>query len=299
MKIIFAAKGWKSLKEDYIARDLHTMHIQKLHTLLQQDVSGYSFEEMIIHYAAISFSALYAAVAGYMQAGTLENAEAYFYLASMAKQTSGGLLTANPRKQIQRGWEVPLDSLTAAVLCGCIPAAAGMLETTRMTLAYEQKQPGRSRKDQQQNERRKQRISLETTFYENLLNGNDEQARRLLPELEGLQADALQLQVLRAFLERDREPFLEALTQHMKAFRSPPYPGELNYFVLLMEALYQKRDSLDPLDLADAPAALLRLPECSPDRTEEALGIRLPECRPDQLLKVIDPSKTGPKFKQY
>ena len=49
-KIIFATKGWKTLQRDYMSQDLYTMHLQKLHTYLQQDVSNYSFEEMIIHY---------------------------------------------------------------------------------------------------------------------------------------------------------------------------------------------------------------------------------------------------------
>ncbi len=298
-KIMFATKGWKTLQKDYISRDLHTVHLQKLYSFLQQDVSGYSFEEMIIYYGFISHSATQASIAGYMQTGTFENAENYFYLAAKAKETSDVLWIANPHKQAQQGQEVQLDCLMTATLSGCSSSAIDMLEKTQMTLEQEEKQPNKSRKDYQQSEKRKKRISLEIDFYESLLKCNDEQAQQLLSALDEFHHDTPMLQIMHAFFERDTEQFGEALVQHMKDFRNTPYPGELNYFALVMEALYLKRNHYDPLDFADAPALLLKLPECNPALVEEKIGLRLPSFDVSELLKLIDKSKIGPMFKQY
>ena len=300
-KIIFATKGWKTLQKDYVSQDLHTMHLQKLHTYLQQDVSNYSFEEMIIHYGCISHAAMQTSIANYMQTGTVENAECYFYLAARAKATSDSLWIANPhsQKQLPQGQEVPLDCIMAAVLSGYTSAAIDILEKTRMTFDYVQQQPNRNRKDCQQNEKRKTRILLEIDFYESLLNNSDEQAYQLLSGLDNLHHDTLMLQVMHSFLEQDNERFLESLVQHMKEFRNTPYTGELNYFVLIMEALYQKRKNYNLLDFADAPASLLKLPECEPMSIEKNLGIHCPSFDINELLKIIDKNKIGPKFKQY
>ena len=64
-------------------------------------------------------------------------------------------------------------------------------------------------------------------------------------------------------------------------------------------ALYQKRKSYAPLDLADAPVALLRLPACDLPEIEDKIGIQLPSFSMDALLRMIDKDKIGPKFKQY
>lgn len=298
-KIIFAAKGWKALQKDYVSQDLHSMHLQKLHTYLQKDVTNFSFEEMIIHYGFISHAAMQASIANYMQTGTFDNSEYFFYLAAKAKETSICLWTANPHKQAQQGQEVQLDCLMAAILSGCTSSAIDMLEKTRMSLEQEQQQANKSRKDLQQSEKRKKRISLEIDLYEGLLKNDDEQASRLLPELNELHQDPLMLQVMRTFFEQDNEQFMDALIQHMKEFRSTPYPKELNYFVLVMEALYQKRKRYDPLDFADAPALLLKLPECNPVLLEEKIGLHLPSFAVNDLLKVLDTDKIGPKFMQY
>lgn len=299
-KIIFATKGWKALQKDYISEDLHARHLQKLHMYLQRDISNYSFEEMTIHYGFISHAAMQTCIANYMQTGTTENAEYYFYLAARAKATSDNLWIANPhsQKHLSQGQEVQLDCIMAAVLSGYTSAAVDMLEKTKRTFEHEQ-QPNKSRKDFQQDEKRKRRIILETDFYKNLLIGNDEQAYQLLSALDSLHHDTLVLQVMHTFLERDNGRFEEALVQHLKEFRNTPYPAEMDYFVLVMEALYQKQTSYNPFDFADAPALLLKLPECEPARIEKTLGICCPSFDVNELLKSIDQNKIGPKFMQY
>ena len=280
-------------------RDLHTVHSQKLHNFLQQDVSGYSFEEIVIHYGFIGHSAAQTSIAGYIQTGTFENAENYFYLAAKANEISDKLWIANPHKQPQQGQEIQFDRLMAAVLSGCTSSAIDMLEKARMTFEEEPKQPGKSRKDCQQSEKRKKRISLEIDFYESLLRNDDEKAHQLLPELDEFHPDTPMLHAMHAFFEQDSEQFTQALIQHMKEFRNTPYPEELNCFVLVIEALYLKRKNFDPLDLADAPALLLKLPECNPALVEERIGLHLPSFDVGELLKMIDKEKIGPKFKQY
>ena len=300
-KIIFATKGWKTLQRDYMSQDLYTKHLQKLHTYLQQDVSNYSFEEMIIHYGFISHATMQASISNYMQTGAVENAECYFYLAARAKATSDNLWIANPhsQKHLSQGQEVQLDCIMAAVLSGCTSAAVDMLEKTKKTFEHEQQRPNRSRKDCQQDEKRKKRILLEVDFYKNLLNGNDGQAYQLLSALDSFHYDPMVLQVMHTFFERDAEQFGNALVQHLKEFRNTPYTGELDYFVLLMEALYQKRANYNPFDFADAPALLLKLPECEPTQIEKSLGICCPSFDINELLKSIDKNKVGPKFMQY
>ena len=298
-RMIFATIGWKSLQKDYISRDMQTFHLQKLYTFLQQDISGYSFEEAIIHYGFISHAAMQSRIAAYMQTETFENAEYFFFLASKAKATSDKLWIANPHKQPQQGQEIQLDCVLVAVMSGCTSDAIDMLDKTRMALEQEQKQSNKSRRDHQQDEQRKEQISLEIDVYKNLMQNNDEQVRQLLPKLEAVHYDVLFIQAVQAFLEQNSELFLEMLAQHMKEFRKNPYAGELNHFVLLMEALYQKHNRLELLDLADAPAAMLNLPECDPTLVEEKTGIVLPLFEVDEILKVIDKNKIGPKFKQY
>lgn len=298
-KMIYATKGWKGLQKYCISENQHKMHLQKLHAYLQQDVSGYSFEEATIHYGFISHAALQTCVTDYIQSGTLENAEYYFYLASRAAATRDKLWIANPHKQPQQGQEIQLDIIMAAALSGCINAAIDILEKTRLTLELDPVQPVKSRRDAQKNESRRKRISLEIDFYENILQNNDTQARQLMLELENLHHNDLLMQVIRTFLDQNDEQFTEALVLHMKEFRGLPYPEALNCFVILMEALYLKRTHFEPLDLADAPASLLRLPEYDPMQLEEETGIVLPTFDVNRLLDVIDQKTIGPKFKQY
>lgn len=128
------------MQKDYISRDMQTFHLQKLHTFLQQDISGYSFEEAIIHYGFISHAAMQSRIAAYMQTETFENAEYFFFLASKAKAASDKLWIANPHKQPQQGQEIQLDCVLAAVMSGCTSDTIDMLDKTRMTLEQEQKQ---------------------------------------------------------------------------------------------------------------------------------------------------------------
>ena len=140
-KMVYAAKGWKRLQKDYIAQDLLALNTKKLTAILREDISGFSFEEMTIHYGAVSHAAMLIGIAGYVQAGSFENAEYYFCLSSLAKRTGNRLLTANPRRQIFQGHKIPLDNVALAVLCGCGSIAIDILETTALTFEYARKQP--------------------------------------------------------------------------------------------------------------------------------------------------------------
>ena len=66
-----------------------------------------------------------------------------------------------------------------------------------------------------------------------------------------------------------------------------------------MEALFQKCGDFQPIDTADAPSAMLRLPPCDPATMGEKLNITLPSFDLDWLMKAVDPIKVGPQFKQY
>lgn len=300
-RITAVTKNWKQLRQAFIGQDLYRQRVQSLHALLATDITGFSLDKMVMHYSALSFFAQHAAVCQYVQTGASERAGAYFHLSALAKQTSCGLLLSNPRREFARVNNLQLDSLTAAVLCGHLPAALALLNTERAALSREKAPAGAkrppSRADKRLEERRKIRLSLEIGFYECLLKGQDAQAQQLLSQLEG--QDTPERQVMRAFFAPDSALFSDALIQHMKEFRSTPEPDELNVFVLLMEALYQKRRTLTPLDLADAPAAFLALPEGSAAQTEADLGISLPCFDTERLLPLIAPANTGPSFQRY
>lgn len=134
----YASRGWKTLQADYIKRDLHALHVQKLHSRLSKDISGVSLEEAAIHYDFLSHSAICIPAARYIQTGVLEHAESYFCLSTLAKQTSFGLLAHNPRWESERTSKLQMpDSITAAVLCGLTPAALNLLAFDRMALERE------------------------------------------------------------------------------------------------------------------------------------------------------------------
>lgn len=303
-RIKYAAKSWERLKLDYIHGQLHMIHTHKLQALLPLDISGFGFRQAASHYTLMSHSAACAAVAGYMEAGTWENAEFYFHLSTLAKQTARGILEHDPSWEFERVSRLQmLDNITAAVLCGLTSAALNLLASDRLALGRE-KTPmwnGRpdTRIDRKQEQRRKQRRALEIGLFEKLLRQEDGGARAALEELDGLQYDPLASQVIHALLDQDGPRFADAVVLHMREFRSGPDAQELNDFVLLMEALYLKRGPCRLPDLADAPAALLALPECEPARLEEVIGGPLPVFDIEAVLSKIDPDKTGWKIQQY
>lgn len=302
-RILSISRGWKQLQQELIDQNLHAQRLQKLHTLLEQEVTGYSLDELAIHYHTLSFFALHTAVTQYVQTGGLAHAEAYLLLSTLARQTGYGLSLRKPGREFERASSLPLDGLATAVLCGQVPAAEDLLETAQIALSRE-KVPlwnGRpdTRVDQRQEQRRKQRLSLEIGLYEHLLRGEDVQAQALLPQLEAYYANTPVLSVLTSFVERDNKGFTDALILHMREFRRTAYPEELNFFVLLMEALYQTRQRFMPLNLADAPAGLLCLPDCDLTQLEAVLGKPLPCFDVEALVRLADPAKTGPDAKQY
>ena len=81
----------------------------------------------------------------------------------------------------------------------------------------------------------------------------------------------------------------------MKEFRATHSPGELNYTVLFWEALWQRQGGEPPINLADAPAALLKLPASAPRRLSEALCLPLPPLEADVVWNCVDLTKAGPK----
>ena len=303
-RIIYATKGWKKLQASYIQAQLHMIHTHKLQALLPLDVSGFGFRQAASHYTLVSHAAACAAVAGYMEAGTWENAESYFCLSTLAKRTARGILEHDPTWEFERVSKLQmLDNITAAVLCGLTPAALDLLASDRLALGREKVpmwngQPD-TRIDKKQEARRKQRRALEIGLFENLLRQEDEPARAALEELDGLQYDPLNSQVIHALLDQDGPEFADAVVLHMREFRSGPDAQELNDFVLLMEALYLKRGPCQLPDLADAPAALLALPECGPSRLEEVIGGPIPVFDIEAVLPKIDPNRRDWKIQQY
>ena len=88
-KLLYASKGWKKLQKEYIDENCFALHSQKLAAVSPQDVTGFSYEEMVIHYGFIWSSALNCGIDQYMQTGSFANMEDYFCLASKARQISG------------------------------------------------------------------------------------------------------------------------------------------------------------------------------------------------------------------
>ena len=127
-----------------------------------------------------------------------------------------------------------------------------------------------------------------------------QQARQSLAELSKSHAcSSPEFPILDAFLAQDCARFTEAITAHIRDYRLQAYPEAINYFVLFMEALFQKCGDFQPIDTADAPSAMLRLPPCDPATMGEKLNITLPSFDLDWLMKAVDPIKVGPQFKQY
>lgn len=289
-KLLYASRGWKKLQKEYIEQDIFDLRVQKLAAVSPQDVTGFSFEEMVIHYTFIGSCALDCGIAQYVQTGSFENIESYFYLASKARQISGAFWERNPHKKIpaSANYQILWDFLTVAVLCGQIPAAEALLSESCAKLAYEE------------NKAVKRRRSLEIDLYKHLLREDTQLARQCLAELgKSLSNPSPELPVLNAFLERDSARFTEAITAHMRDYRLQAYPEAINYFVLFMEALFQKQGAFQPIDAADAPAAMLSLPPCDPAAVGDKLNIPLPSFDFDKLMKAVDPVKIGPQFKQY
>lgn len=289
-KLLYASKGWKKLQKEYIERDYFALHSQKLAAVSPQDVTSFSYEEMVIHYGFISNFALNCGIDQYVQTGSFANMELYFYLASKARQISGVFWERNPHKKIppSTNFQIQWDILLAEVLCGQTSAAEALLAESRTKLTYDE------------NNARKKRRSLEIDLYEQLLREEVQQARQSLVELSKSQtSQPLEFSVLNAFLERDCVQFTEAITAHMRDYRLQAYPEAINYFVLFMETLFQKCSDFQPIDAADAPSAMLCLPPCDPTAVGEKLNITLPSFDIDWLMKAVDPDKIGPQFKQY
>ena len=289
-KLLYASKGWKKLQKEYIDENCFALHSQKLAAVSPQDVTGFSYEEMVIHYGFIWSSALNCGIDQYMQTGSFANMEDYFCLASKARQISGIFWERNPHKKIptSANYQIQWDILTAEILCGQTSAAEALLAESRAKLTYEQ------------NGAIKKRRFIETDLYEQLLRGDTQKARQSLAELNKVQTNpSPESLVLNAFLAQDCAQFTEAITAHIRDYRLQAYPEAINYFVLFMEALFRKYNDFQPIDTADAPSAMLRLPPCDPTIMGEKLNIILPSFDLDWLMKVVDPIKVGPQFKQY
>ena len=300
-RMAYATRGWKKLQAAYSRENLSAVYRQKLCALLLRGISGLSYEETVIHYSSLSFLALYCAVSAYMQTGGLSQAECWLCLSAQARMAANAILPRNPRWAPGALSALPMEDLSAALLCGQSAAALDVLRMVPITLERERLplwngRPDR-RVDQKQAQRRKRRLTLESGLYESLLRGGgDAQSRQLLAELDCLGWNPISCKALHALLEGDGAGFTEALTLHMKDFRAAPEAGELNNTVLFWEALWQRRGGEPPLDLSDAPAALLGLPPCDPARLAEDLGLSLPSFETEEVLRHVDTSKVGPAF---
>ena len=177
-KLLYASKGWKRLQKEYIDQDCFALRSQKLAAVSQQDVTGFSYEEMVIHYGFIWNSALNCGIDQYVQTGSFTNMEVYFCLASKARQISSVFWERNPHKKIPTSvnFPIPWDILTAEILCGRTSAAEALLAESREKLTYEQ------------NRAIKKRWSIEIDLYEQLLREDTQQARQSLAELSKAQS---------------------------------------------------------------------------------------------------------------
>ena len=294
-----ATRGWKKLQQEYIADNLYALRRKKLDDLLTQSITGLSCEEMTLHYTSLSFLAMHCALCAYMQDGSLSQAEHWLCLSAQARGIVNTILPRNPRWEPAPVKALPMEDLTAALLCG---QPQGALDALRLipTALEREKIPlwnGKpdTRIDQKQERRRKHLLLLQCELYSGLLQGDDLQARQALAQLNALPWSPVAAQALSALLDGDTASFTAVLALHMKDFRAGPYPGELNYTVLFWEALWQRRGGEPPVDLADAPVALLKLPASDPLRLSEALCLPLPPLEADVVWSCVDLTKTGPK----
>lgn len=285
--MIFASKGWKKQQQDCINRDLKSFHHDKLSKLTQQDISGYSFEEMIIHYGFISHAATQYAISNYIQTSSLADSEYYLSLATKAKQISNTLVDYNPRRASKQATPIQIENIAIAVLCNLKPDAIGMVEASEASLRFEQ------------NKKNQRKIAIEANLYKNLLQDNPHEIYQCIQELDSINYDSIALSVFHAYMEKEPTLFADALINHMREFRSNPYPEDINYFVLLMESLFLKHTSFELLNLADAPAEMLSLPEWNPLLFNTQIGLSLPTLDLAEILKRVDKNKVGPAFKQY
>lgn len=283
--MLFASKGWKRQQQDCIDRDLQSFHYDKLSKLSQQNISGYSFEEMIIHYGFISHAATQYTIAKYVQTGSLVDAEYYLSLATKAKQTSNMLVEQNPHRASKQATPIQIENIAIAVLCNLKSDAINMAETSVASLKYEQ------------NLKQQRKIAIEVNLYKSLLQNKDQEVLQYIQELDVINYDPLILAVLHAYSEKDPNLFTDALIHHMREFRSNPYPEDINYFVLLMEALFLQRTPFQALNLADAPVELLSLPVCDFSLLNEKIGLSIPSFELTEILKLVDKNKVGPDRK--
>lgn len=259
----------------------------KLSKLTQQDISGYSFEEMIIHYGFISHAATQYVISNYVQTGSLSDAEYYLSLATKAKQISNMLVERNPRWVSKQAIPIQIENITIAVLCNLISDAISMMEISESSLKFEQ------------NRKQQRKVAMEIKLYKSLLQDNTHEICQCIQELNSINYDPIALNVFHAYMEKEPILFIDALISHMREFRLTPYPEDINYFVLLMESLYQKHTSFELLNLADAPAEMLSLPEWNPLLFNTQIGLSLPTLDLTEILKQVDKNKVGPAFKQY
>lgn len=298
-QMLYATRGWKKLQKEYAADNLYALRRKKLDALLTQPITGLSCEEIVIHYTSLSFLAMHCAVSAYMQDESLSQAEHWLCLSAQARGIVSAILPRNPRWEPALVKALPMEDLTAALLCGQLQGALDALRLIPAALEREKiplwnGKPD-TRIDQKQERCRKHLLLLQCDLYNGLLQGDAPQARQALAQLNALPWSPIAAQALLALLEHDTASFTAALTLHMKDFRATPYPGELNYTVLFWEALWQRQGGEPPINLADAPAALLKLPASDPRRLSEALCLPLPPLEADVVWNCVDLTKAGPK----
>ena len=118
---LYATRGWKKLQQEYIADNLYALRRKKLDDLLTQSITGLSCEEMTLHYTSLSFLAMHCALCAYMQDGSLSQAEHWLCLSAQARGIVNTILPRNPRWEPAPVKALPMEDLTAALLCAPRP----------------------------------------------------------------------------------------------------------------------------------------------------------------------------------
>lgn len=126
----------------------------------------------------------------YMQDGALPQAEHWLCFSTQARRIVNAILPRNPRWKPAPVKALPMEDLTAALLCG---QPQGALDALRLipTASEREKVPLWSGKpdtriDQKQEQRRKQLLLLQCNLYSCLLLDDDPQARQVLAQFNAL-----------------------------------------------------------------------------------------------------------------
>lgn len=240
---------------------------------------SFSCKEMVIRCTSLSFPSMHCALCAYMQDSSLSQAEHWLCLSAQARRMINTILPRNPRWKPAPVKDLPMN-LTCCPALRTAPSGLG---------GRENPPPERTRIDQKQAQRRKRLLLLPCELYSSLLQGDAPPADprpakrpplgpRLLPE------------PYRPFWRATAQP---SRRQEGVSRRSLPRGAEVYRPPIGGPLAAAGRGA--PINLADASAALLKLPPSDPLRLSEALHLPLPPLEADMVWKCVDITKAGSK----